>query len=209
MTSAVPAQTSIGLKIEIEDAHASLLKLEGIKKALPSAVLKAAGTEAHILRRMIVMGIRRQAPAGKKFQPLAASTKKRKKSSKALIDKGDLIRSITVVRLFGSAYFVGVHKMHIDKTSGQPIANIAEVHEFGTKDGRIPARPYLRPAFDQWKKDTNKRLMIHVVAMVGLEEPYKSGMKKFTLTDSTKGKPFKGEVRATYTKKGNVSWKII
>jgi phage gpG-like protein len=34
-----------------------------------------------------------------------------------------------------------------DGKSAGPLVNIAAVHEFGSRDGRIPARPYIAPGF--------------------------------------------------------------
>lgn len=97
-----------------------------------------------------------------RFKPLAESTKARKGSSKALIDHGDLVRSINVTKVGGGDFFVGVHR-NVTARDGQPMVNIAEVHEFGTRDGRIPARPYLRPTYKIWAWDA-ERVWAGVVA---------------------------------------------
>ena len=83
-------------------------------------------------------GIRSQFPGGgDEFEPLAESTIMQKKSSKALIDNGDLLRSINATDVGGtyggntSAWFVGVHRS-VRTKNGKPMVNIAEVHEFGT-----------------------------------------------------------------------------
>jgi hypothetical protein len=201
----------IGLKIAMEGHKATSDRVKRIAKTMKRNIDKSTAQEAHLLRRMIVMGIRRQAPGGKKFLPLQPETIKAKGSSKALIDKGDLIRSINVQPFAGgAAYFVGVHKMAGSK-NGVPLANIAEVHEFGTRDGRIPERPYLRPAFAMWKKGIQSRMMTRLVDFMGLGKPalFALKVKDKILSDSTgKAKKFAHQVSAVYNKGGRLSWKI-
>jgi hypothetical protein len=93
--------------------------------------------------RAIRTGIRQQAPAGKAFTPLAASTIMMKGGkSKALIDTGDLIASINTKNLVlarrSIARFVGVHRTALGNGDGRNLANIAEIHEFGTRPYNIP-----------------------------------------------------------------------
>ena len=105
-------------------------------------------------------GIVSGAPGDQKFAPNSPMTIARKGSSKPLIDKGDLVGSITYQVIDADNVFVGVKK-------GKEI-NIAAVHEFGctiqvtpkmraylhyqgihlkasTQYIHIPARPFLRP----------------------------------------------------------------
>jgi hypothetical protein len=156
---------------------------------------------------MIVMGIRRQAPGGKPFRPLAASTIKAKGGkSKALIDKGDYIRSVNVKEIgSGIAYFVGVHK-EARNSQGDSLANIGEVLEFGTRDKRIKPLPHLRPSFEKWKIDTTKRTLVRMVAELGLNKPTLM-LGKRILTDST-SKGFSGNLSASFTKSGSLSWRL-
>ncbi|MCK5604398.1 hypothetical protein KAR91_21085, partial [Candidatus Pacearchaeota archaeon] len=147
----------------------------------------------------------RQAPGGKPFRPLAESTKKRKKSSKALIDKGDYIRSVNVKDLGGGAAFVGVHK-EARNDAGDSLANIGEVLEFGTKDKRIKPLPHLQPSFDQWKKDAGKRTLVRLVASLGMEQQA-LGLGRRILTDSS-GSGFSGNISASFSKGGKLNWKI-
>lgn len=80
---------------------------------------------------------------GKAFKPLEESTKSRKKSSKRLIDNGDLLGSIQAKQLNSNTFFAGVMKKH---PSGE---NIAAVHEYGTNragrnnDVEIPATGFI------------------------------------------------------------------
>lgn len=211
----------IGMKILMDGHQATQKRLQFIVGRMESSIHKAAGQEAHLLRTGIVKGIRAQRPGGKPFKPLADSTKAARKgggSSKALIDDGDLIRSIKVLPLFGGeAYFVGVHKMAVDK-KGNELANIAEVHEFGTKDGRIPARPFLRPSFQAWSKGIESRMLARLLKIIGWSKlaAMGQGAAGKVLTDSMaqasaqagkeKGS-FSGEVNINYSG-GNVKFKV-
>lgn len=198
----------LGVRIVMEGRQAVSQRLNGWAKNMDRYVNRSVAQEAQLLRRMMVSGIRRQAPGGKKFLPISEATKKRKKSSKALIDKGDLIRSINVQPLFGGqAYFVGVHK-NSGMKNGEPIANIAEVHEFGTKDGRIPARPYLRPAFSQWKKGNVARVKVRIMDQMGLGKVVRiAGLKKVLADSNSKAKGFQHEIEGQY-KRGKLRWRV-
>lgn len=130
---------------------------------------RTTGKLAHELRRDIVTGIRKQAPGGLQFKPLADSTKAMKGSSKALIDHGDLIRSVNVTKLGSLSYFVGVHRSVVSP-GGQPMWNIAEIHEFGSKKvkNRPPARPFLIPSFNAWRYGVEQRFAEMVARDIGL-----------------------------------------
>lgn len=71
------------------------------------------------VKRGIISG----SPGGEAFAPLSSFTIARKGSSKPLIDKGDLVGSITYQVIDSHNVFIGVKK-------GDE-ANIAAVHEFG------------------------------------------------------------------------------
>lgn len=202
----------IGMKIALEGHQATKKKLDFILNKMEGAVYKAAGQEAHLLRTTIVKGIRAQRPGGQQFKPLKPATIAARKggtSTKALIDDGDLIRSIKVQPLFGGeAYFVGVHKMAIDK-GGNDLANIAEVHEFGTKDGRVPARPFLRPSFSVWSMGIEKRMMARLVDLMGWSKlaAMGQGLSDKVLSDSTKKAKFTGEATIQYSR-GKLKFKV-
>lgn len=146
----------------------TLNRLNHVQRNIGDAVSEATGQLAHDLRKTIVTGVRKQSPGGVAFKPLAASTIEAKGSSKALIDKGDLIRSINVTSLGKYAYFVGVHREVMAK-DGQPMVNIAEVHEFGTRDGRIPARPYLVPSYNAWQQKAESKFASMLSRRLGIK----------------------------------------
>jgi len=77
-------------------------------------------------------GIKDQAPGGKRFKPLSPITIARKRSSKALIDKGDLRNSIGTRKITAKAYFAGLHRTARSRDGGN-LANIGAVHELGAE----------------------------------------------------------------------------
>lgn len=148
---------------ELEDAFAKI-KRSTIKLHLREAV----SLEALRLEAMMKTGIRNQAPGGKKFKPLAESTIERKGSSKALIDRGDLINSINTDFYGGGlTAFVGVSRMARDR-DGNRLANIAEIHEFGTDPYKIPVTNKMRfwwlaqSLSGKWSLSPLKRSTTHI-----------------------------------------------
>jgi hypothetical protein len=120
--------------------------LDNLGKNAPKAIERAVLEQAQYLRLLMVKGIRRGWPyGGDKFKPLAESTRKMKKSSKPLINHGDLIRSINITPVSaGRAVFVGIHR-EVRAKDGRSMVNIAELHEFGgRKPYAIKVTPKLR-----------------------------------------------------------------
>ena len=134
-------------------------KVEGIERVMRAFRALAKDTEkaaekmldnvALFYARQIKDGIRKQAPGGKRFKPLADSTVARKGSSKALVDHGDLKAGITWTRPGKGMRFIGLLRTR-QHPSGQTAANLGEIHEYGSKKrpGRPPARPFIRPIRD-------------------------------------------------------------
>lgn len=117
-------------------------------RRLDAHLLEATTKNAIEAQRSIVLGIRQQWPD---WQPLAPSTVKARlrkghKSPagiKMLMDTGQLLNAITYHVYDGLRAAVGVVKGAKRKDGGD-LVNVAAVHEYGSVDGRIPARPYLR-----------------------------------------------------------------
>jgi hypothetical protein len=114
-----------------------------VRRAIDQAVLQ----EAHFMRGKIVEGLREQAPGGQPFRPLADSTIrvrafKRFRGTKALLVRGDLRNSITVERDRDGA-FVGVLRTARGR-NGMPLANVAELNEFGSRPIVIRVTPKMR-----------------------------------------------------------------
>jgi hypothetical protein len=134
----------IDIKLTVTGDKDVVKRLNSWKGRLRSVVNAGLMIEARRLRTLIVTGIRNQAPGGQAFKPLAETTKDMKGSSKALIDRGDLIRSIGVSTVhYGQAVFVGVNR-NARGRDGTDLANLAEIHEFGTSPYLIPVTDKLR-----------------------------------------------------------------
>jgi len=140
------------------------------EKAVDQAVLRSG----QYLRKQWIMGIRSQAPGGRKFKPLAQSTIDAKGSSKALIDQGDMIRSINVQKVQvggkGIVVFVGIHRTVVSR-DGKSMANLAEIHETGSLKvkNRPPARPHMAPSWRVWKQHASKQFAADVARKLGLQ----------------------------------------
>lgn len=121
--------------------------LTGAAPRVRRAIDQAVQQEAHFLRAKIVEGLVSQSPGGQAFRPLAASTLavrrfKRFRGTKALLNRGDLRNSIAVHReTFGA--FVGVLRSARNR-QGAPLANVAELNEWGSRPIVIQVTPKMR-----------------------------------------------------------------
>lgn len=175
----------------------------------PARLRESIGTavrqEAQLLRKTIVEGLTNQAPGGQPIAPLAPTTLAARalkgfRGTKALLRRGDLRSSITVV-MDGDEAFVGVLRKARGR-SGAKLANVAEIEEWGAgpfvvpltpkmrrflflvlrkagavSDGegvgkgvvviRIPPRPFLRPAFEAFKRGAQGRFLRRVAQLSG------------------------------------------
>ena len=130
-------------------------------KALDRAVLQEAQLYRTLVVRSFTTGGRSNGKAWPKLQP---ETKKRKGSSKPLIDTGQLRNSIGVIKGDDGA-FVGVPSKV--KRKGRPLVDIAWVHEYGKviaqrRGGgaviiKIPQRSFLQATFDTHFKGKDLR----------------------------------------------------
>ena len=136
-------------------ARAKLAAAPGARLTL--ALKQATLKNALLLVREIKRGIRSQAPGGKPFAKLAESTIRRKGSTKALIDTGFLVNAITQ-KIVTEGAFVGLVRGTLNK-EGEDLVNIGAVMEYGATiqhpNGAtiiIPARPFLHPVMDKYRK---------------------------------------------------------
>jgi hypothetical protein len=174
--------------------------LSGAGGRVTGSMDRALKQEALLLQSMIVNGLRDQTPGGSPIKPLAPNTTAKRalrgfRGTKALIERADLLRSITV-ETRGAAVFVGVARKAKLK-NGEAAVNVAERNEFGgppisipmtdrsrrfvfallarsaspapTKPNlsgavivRVPARPFLRPAFEVFRKEAQARFLQRV-----------------------------------------------
>jgi len=123
---------------------------------LAKAVRQATIQNALLLVREIKRGIVSQAPGGVSFTPLAESIIERKGSSKALIDTGFLLNSVTQ-RILADHAFVGLLRGTVNK-DGEDMVNIGAIMEYGATitipNGTtivIPPRPFLHPTMEKYR----------------------------------------------------------
>ena len=179
--------------------------LTAAPQRLQAAIGTAVRQEAHALRNEIVQGLTRQAPGGEPLKPpspltIAARELEGFGGTKALIVRGDLRNSITVV-VQGDEAFIGVSRSARSK-DGASMVDLAKLHEFGgppviipmtpkmrrflfallrqagkeptSGSGRgvivvqVPARPFLRPAFDKFREGASRRFLERVARELGL-----------------------------------------
>lgn len=179
--------------------------LTAAPQRLQAAIGTAVRQEAHALRNEIVQGLTRQAPGGEPLKPpspltIAARELEGFGGTKALIVRGDLRNSITVV-VQGDEAFIGVSRSARSK-EGASMVDLAKLHEFGGPpviipmtpkmrrflfallrqagkeptggSGRgvivvqVPARPFLRPAFDKFREGASRRFLERVARDLGL-----------------------------------------
>lgn len=114
-----------------------------VRRAIDQAVVQ----EAQFLRARIVEGLVSQQPGGQSFKPLAESTLAARRfkgfrGTKALLNRGDLRNSIAVHREHFGA-FVGVLRTARGR-NGSPMANVAELNEWGSRPIVIQVTPKMR-----------------------------------------------------------------
>jgi len=96
--------------------------------------------------------------------PNAPRTVKRKKSSKTLIDSGKM-RGHVDHRIVGEGLNLKGSVGFFDEEN----AKKARINEEGTKDGRIPPRPFLEPAFDKAAPGAADEMAEEILAQVEKE----------------------------------------
>lgn len=171
---------------------------------LKGAVERAMKQEAHALRNEVVSGLTVQAPGGEPIRPPAPLTLAARQlegfgGTKSLLVRGDLRNAISVIA-DGDEVFIGVLRSAKSST-GESLADIAQIQEFGGPpviipitpkmrrylavlfrragvprpgSGRgvvvtqVPARPFLRPAFERFRLGATGRLIARVTAALEL-----------------------------------------
>lgn len=114
---------------------------------LKGAVERAMKKEAHALRNEVVSGLTAQAPGGEPIRPPAPLTLAARQlegfgGSKSLLVRGDLRNAISVIA-DGDEVFIGVLRSAKSST-GESLADIAQIQEFGGPPVIIPITPKMR-----------------------------------------------------------------
>ncbi len=153
------------------------------------AIEKSLRKESEFLRTHVVQGIVAQAPGGQAFKPLspytiAMRTFLRRRSTKALIERGDLLRGIKVYKIDSMTFFVGV-KRGVYNREGKPLVNIGVINEFGSKS---PVSIRMTPAM--------RRYLAMAFRKMGI--PYKPGSGDGFIHFVIPPRPFLGPVFKRY-----------
>jgi hypothetical protein len=114
---------------------------------LKDAVERAMKQEAHALRNEVVSGLTAQAPGGEPIRPPAPLTLAARQlegfgGTKSLLVRGDLRNAISVIA-DGEEVFIGVLRSAKSST-GESLADIAQIQEFGGPPVIIPITPKMR-----------------------------------------------------------------
>ena len=105
--------------------------LPGFDRLYKEAETMAVRQEAEYFRRMVLKAFKTSgASNGKAWAPNSASTKRAKRSSKPLVNTGDLMGSVTMIDAGPASFFVGVPNKAKSK-DGSKLVSIGAVHEFG------------------------------------------------------------------------------
>jgi phage gpG-like protein len=124
------------------------------------------------LVREIKRGIRSQAPGGQQFVKLAQATIDAKGSSKALIDTGFLMNSVTMKLMPDHAY-VGLLASAANK-DGDSLAMIGAIMEYGATIQHpsgatiiIPPRPFLHPVMEKYRPQVIENYRQAIAGVLG------------------------------------------
>lgn len=171
--------------------------LAGAPAVLKEALRKAFLQEGQFFRTKVVEGITSQAPGGKQFRPLSPMTLAIRKllgvgGTKALIERGDLRRSVTVTEHNGDV-FVGIIKGR-RSSDGRDLVNIAEIHERGSRPIVVKITPKMRA------------LLAKAARLAGL--PEKSGSGTGIIITRVPARPFFAPVWEKYGRPEDVRRRI-
>lgn len=129
----------------------------GVKvRAMQAAMVDSINLAALKLERTIVRHIQDQ---DLPWEPLKQATVDRKKreglSPLILVATGTALEQVELVQVDGgprdtnSTFFVGWTRQRMHPETDEPTANIMAVHEYGTDDNKIQARPVVQPSVDE------------------------------------------------------------
>lgn len=82
-----------------------------------------------------------------------------------LIATGDYLAGIKIQEMVDrkglKSIFVGADNEAIHEPSGLPMSYLGAIHEYGTRDGKIPARPHYRPAWELSRNECKRIWLRH------------------------------------------------
>ena len=160
------------VRIDLTGAWSNVPRILERLRELPKVAAQAIGQQAHLYRAEVVKEFNAQgATYAGGWKPLAARTLAARKAmrfrgTKALLHTGDLRASVKVVQLDAEAWFVGVHRT-ARGDDGRTLENVGRTHEFGDPDRRIPALPFLFPAWEALRGTYADNIVRIIVSRIG------------------------------------------
>lgn len=142
----------------------SMRYLRTLPVRMEVGMTRATQRNLALVERTVKRHLRNQDLGWKELSPAYSKRKRRtgagkgggrRLSEKTLIATGTLLRSITSEMTGINEGAVGVLRSS-RYTDGERIANIAAVHEYGSRDGRIPARPLWDPTAKETSDDCRR-----------------------------------------------------
>lgn len=163
--------------VRVGDWGAAMNLTRGMAGRFNRAMDQAVHQEAQNFRKHVLKAFKTSGNSnGKPWQKNEPWTIKRKRSSKPLIDKGDLFGSIVTMKVGDSAYFVGVPN-NARSYKGEQLTKIGEVHEFGrvitmtvTKKQFYYIMNLLKKFGNTGKKSSGKKLRIGGTLIIRIPE---------------------------------------
>ena len=121
-----------------------------------------------LARKTVTIGVHDDADARAAEAKVAAKAKEDKAAAKAAAKSGATPAATAVAPTETKA-----------ETAGYPIAELAAVHEFGTKDGRIPERSFLRAGLAKADEEIKLDLLGQIQDMIvtGAPSPHKIALR--------------------------------
>lgn len=130
-------------------------KLLGLDRRLSEVMVKAAFR----LERTIVLHMQNQDLPWEKLDEKYKARKIREGfSEKILIRTGTALETVRVIKIDDNTYFIGWPRGVKERDGKEEVFVIMAVHEFGSNDGTIKARPIVEPSVKELKKWLRKEL---------------------------------------------------
>jgi hypothetical protein len=138
------ANPIINLKLELTgDWRTGIRTLQRTPYTMRRVARSAIRREGRFLRDQVTKGIQAQAPGGQSFAKLSPLTLilrqyMRRRSLKALVERGDMVKNIKLHEVDDMSVFVGLRKGAVN-SDGHDLVEIGIINEFGSK-GPVASR---------------------------------------------------------------------
>jgi len=139
------------MKLDIEDNSApALAEYKALVATVNRGVTTMLAQEAFALSNEMKVGLIEQRPGGRPIRKLSRTTILLRglrtggnPGTKALIDSASMVNSVNARKVSMYHYTAGVHR-NVRSKDGKKLANIAAIHEYGTKSYTITVTEKMR-----------------------------------------------------------------